>query len=36
MSELDYFELITWILLDYDYNKLKSNWLELNYIIQVP
>jgi len=26
-------KLINWISLDYDYNKLNSNWLELDYII---
>jgi len=26
-------KLINWISLDYDYNELNSNWLELDYII---
>jgi len=26
-------KLINWILLDYDYNELNSNWLELDYTI---
>ena len=25
-------KLINWIPLDYDYNELNSNWLELDYI----
>ena len=33
MNELDYLKLINWISLDYDYNELNSNWLELDYII---
>jgi len=28
--------LINWIWLDYDYNELNSNWLELDCIIEVP
>ena len=27
------FKLINWISLDYDYNELNSNWLELDDII---
>jgi len=26
-------KLINWISLDYDYNELNSNWLELDHII---
>jgi len=26
-------KLINWISLDYDYDELNSNWLELDYII---